>query len=302
MQKRRNQWLELEWFRENIVRGVWITSITIVLISSVGAFVFVSSVWGQDGKEAFAAKAPGCPDKDGDEVCNSKDNCPSVQNPDQIDYDHDTWGDLCDNCPVDPNPSQQDSNKDGLGDACQDQPRPGKYVPKYVLETNLPKEAIVNRGEPLWVDIRIRNNGTKPYKFLKPDCLNVTTEWTRVKDGTSVCTKCRFPKAYRMCDDFVEIAPHHTYPDKKKDPIRCDIMEWVDPLVLIPGEQYRVKLYYSHYFLDPLVDYSKDPHLCTAKQPKDCCMDVWIGRMWTPSGSVTYAPDGPPGKKKPSGS
>lgn len=73
----------------------------------------------------------GLPDTDGDGVPNANDNCPSVDNPTQIDLDQDGAGDACDtdddadgapdatdNCPLDPNPSQADTDGDGLGNAC----------------------------------------------------------------------------------------------------------------------------------------------------------------------------------------
>jgi hypothetical protein len=62
-----------------------------------------------------------CPifeDSDGDNVCNSVDNCAFFPNPDQADRDGDRIGDACDNCPTVPNPDQADSDFDGVGDAC----------------------------------------------------------------------------------------------------------------------------------------------------------------------------------------
>jgi len=60
-----------------------------------------------------------------------EDNCPTIHNPDQKDYDHDGEGDACDtdddgdgfpdtsdNCPLYWNPGQEDNDGDGLGDAC----------------------------------------------------------------------------------------------------------------------------------------------------------------------------------------
>jgi len=68
-------------------------------------------------------------DSDGDP--DDADNCPSVDNPDQIDTDGDGLGDACDsdddgdgvldvsdNCRTNPNPSQNDNEGDGIGDAC----------------------------------------------------------------------------------------------------------------------------------------------------------------------------------------
>ncbi|HNF99193.1 MAG TPA: thrombospondin type 3 repeat-containing protein, partial [Pseudomonadota bacterium] len=58
------------------------------------------------------------PDRDGDGLGNSCDNCPDRPNLDQADRDSDRIGDVCDNCPNVPNPDQKDSNGDGIGDAC----------------------------------------------------------------------------------------------------------------------------------------------------------------------------------------
>lgn len=71
-------------------------------------------------------------DKDG--IFNWLDNCPTTFNPDQLDSDHDGYGDVCDpsnidsdndgirdeidNCPFNYNPDQLDSDQDGLGDVC----------------------------------------------------------------------------------------------------------------------------------------------------------------------------------------
>lgn len=46
------------------------------------------------------------------------DNCPNVDNPEQVDDDEDGLGNACDNCRALSNPSQRDSDGDGIGDAC----------------------------------------------------------------------------------------------------------------------------------------------------------------------------------------
>lgn len=73
----------------------------------------------------------GVPDADDDGVPDSTDNCPAIDNPDQVDLDQDGAGDSCDldddgdnvadasdNCPTLPNASQADTDGDGLGNAC----------------------------------------------------------------------------------------------------------------------------------------------------------------------------------------
>lgn len=62
------------------------------------------------------------PDRDGDGIVDTLDNCASVANPDQRDSDGDGVGDVCDNCPSDFNPAQSDVNGDGVGDVCDGGP------------------------------------------------------------------------------------------------------------------------------------------------------------------------------------
>ncbi len=50
----------------------------------------------------------GCPDTDGDGICDQVDNCPLIPNPDQADCDNDNEGDVC----------ETDSDNDNVPDAC----------------------------------------------------------------------------------------------------------------------------------------------------------------------------------------
>lgn len=97
-------------------------------------------------KCALIKPQPHCADRDHDGICDSRDNCPTVKNPDQRDTDHDGIGDACDNCATVPNGKAQEGipgvgnqldtysvdaaghivkgeggapKPDGIGDACQ---------------------------------------------------------------------------------------------------------------------------------------------------------------------------------------
>lgn len=83
----------------------------------------------QNNTAAVATTVDLDPDEDG--VPDSADNCPGVNNPDQLDTDGDGLGDVCetdddndlveddaDNCVTVINPDQLDTDGDGFGDAC----------------------------------------------------------------------------------------------------------------------------------------------------------------------------------------
>ena len=70
--------------------------------------------------QTFASSC--CPDPDGDGICDSVDNCPSVANGGQQDGDGDNVGDACDNCPTVSNAGQGDADNDTVGDPCDSCP------------------------------------------------------------------------------------------------------------------------------------------------------------------------------------
>ncbi len=69
-----------------------------------------------------------CDDSDGDGHIDNWDNCRADNNPEQIDSDQDRIGDVCDNCPEDHNPAQNDADQDGIGDACDSDPDGDGYA------------------------------------------------------------------------------------------------------------------------------------------------------------------------------
>jgi hypothetical protein len=65
-----------------------------------------------------AAPAARPDDRDGDDVPDAIDDCPTVPNPDQENSDGDRVGDVCDDCLYVKNDDQADRNGDGIGDRC----------------------------------------------------------------------------------------------------------------------------------------------------------------------------------------
>ncbi len=68
------------------------------------------------------------PDSDNDGVPDSEDNCPFIQNPDQLDSDGDGIGDVCE-----ADPEQDDSEEDVLGIEDENLPSTGEYIINYIV-------------------------------------------------------------------------------------------------------------------------------------------------------------------------
>lgn len=99
----------------------------------VGASLFVLACGGGGDKTPDAATAgdgdvPVPKDTDGDGVTDDKDNCPTVQNPNQHDEDADGLGDACDLCPATPGSNNADADADDIGDVCDPDVGPDEYV------------------------------------------------------------------------------------------------------------------------------------------------------------------------------
>ncbi len=95
------------------------------LQTAAGQFPNPNGSWDPEVDHAYAilvlqrSLGGACPDSDGDEICDSIDNCISTPNNDQANNDKDKFGNVCDNCPNTPNDDQKDSNNNGIGDACE---------------------------------------------------------------------------------------------------------------------------------------------------------------------------------------
>ena len=87
-----------------------------------------------DGEFTCASEDPssdasGPLDRDGDGVPDLVDNCPSVKNPSQSNFDDDWFGDACDPCPPYADEPPIDRDGDGVSDQCDPDPAsPGDHI------------------------------------------------------------------------------------------------------------------------------------------------------------------------------
>ena len=106
------------------IDGVGVTRLHVAEIAIGDLIDLALTPRGADGRDgsAFWLKIDDeVPDRDGDGVLDTEDNCPDEPNGNQADPDADGIGDACDNCPDDANASQEDRDQDGIGDVCDDE-------------------------------------------------------------------------------------------------------------------------------------------------------------------------------------
>jgi len=99
-----------------------------LLLKAFTLCIFLSVFFNCSDEEVTAVIIP---DTDADGILDNIDNCPSISNEDQADFDEDGIGDVCDddddndgvldeidNCPLMANSDQLDTDNDGIGDVC----------------------------------------------------------------------------------------------------------------------------------------------------------------------------------------
>lgn len=185
-------------------------------------------------------------DTDNDGVPDATDNCPAVDNTDQVDTDGDGVGDACDNCPKHANSTQLDSDGDGLGDTCD-------FTYSEIFS---PPPIPVRYGEDLVVEATLINDTGATLTTIRPDCFNTIFKMKKVSGGDFLPPRCRIPvyvigppdtpydQYGLLISDVITIGAGESYV------VTCNLTEMFNPQVLIPGD-YTGQAEYRNSIQDP---------------------------------------------------